>query len=152
MDCKKAKSNLIDYFYKELSSENSKVVQDHLEACNSCRSLYNKMSGVLISAELNSEITPNEFLATRIIAKLENKQPLVSRARVVQYFLRPVLVVSLVVLGIFTGIKISNIYTIGLSGDLVSNNVNSLATQFASENYLNTPNDLYLELYLNEKK
>jgi predicted anti-sigma-YlaC factor YlaD len=152
MDCKKTGYNLIDYFYKELSAENSKAVQDHLEVCNSCRSLYNKMSGVLSTTELHSEMIPDEFLSTRIIAKLENKQHVVSGAKVLQYFLRPVLVVSLVVLGIFTGIKISNSYTEGLSSDLVSSNENNLATQFASENYLNAPNDEYLELYLNEKK
>lgn len=110
------------------------------------------MLGILISAELNSTIKPNEFLATRIIALLENKQHTLSPTKVLQYFFRPALVISLVVLGIFTGIKISNTYSENLSNNyLLTDAKTDLAAQFASENFLTAPNDEVIDLYLNEK-
>lgn len=152
MDCKKVESDLIDHFYKELSEEESALVQDHLANCHSCQTLYQKMSGVLRSAELIATIKPNEFIATRIISQLENKKQPVLGVKVLQYFLRPALIVSLVVLGIFTGIKISNTYSENLSNTyLVTDAKTDLAAQFASENYLTTPNDEVIDLYLNEK-
>jgi predicted anti-sigma-YlaC factor YlaD len=152
MDCQKVKSSLIDHFYKELGFEISNAVHEHLDNCQSCQTLYNKMSVILSSTRLNAELIPNEFLATRIIAKLDNKQHDSSRVRMLQYFLRPALVISLVILGIFAGIKISNSYSESLSNNLTINNNNNLTTQFASENFLTTPNDEFIEMYLNDKK
>jgi predicted anti-sigma-YlaC factor YlaD len=153
MDCKKTESQLLDYFYKELPSEASASVQSHLESCDHCRVLFDKMSGVLSSASLSAEIKPNDFMATRVIAKLENEKSSSSRVRVVQYFLRPVMVVSLVVLGIFTGIEISNSLNENQANTyLAADAKTDLASQFASENYLTTTNDEVIEMYLNEQK
>lgn len=153
MDCKKITSQLTDYFYNDLSPENTALAENHLEHCKKCQALYKKMSAVLSSASLHSNVSANDYIATRIIAKLGNKLPTSARVRLVQYFLRPALVISLVVLGIFTGIKISNTYTENLSNTyIVADTKSDLARQFASENYLTTPNDEYIEMYLNEKK
>ena len=152
MDCKKVESNLVGYFYKDLGKEDTGRIQDHLNSCESCQTLYQKMSAVLHAGSAITEIKPNDFLSTRIISKLENKKSLSPGIRVFQYLLRPAMVVSLVALGIFTGIKISNNYTENISANTEIYNNNTLSKQFASENFLTTPNDEYLEMYLNEKK
>jgi predicted anti-sigma-YlaC factor YlaD len=153
MDCKKVETFLLDHFYQELSSENREAIQSHLDSCNGCQTLYNRMSAVLSADLVKTDIHPNEFISTRIIAKIEKQHHSIPGVRLVQYFLRPIIVVSLVVLGIFTGIKISNTYSENSSNSYLANEGNSnLAAQYASENYLTSPNDEYLEMYLNEKK
>lgn len=153
MDCKKIESQLLDNFYKELSTEKSALVQRHLEQCGHCRVLYNKMSGVLDSIALSADTKPNDFIATRILSKLEHKQTSSTKIKVVQYFLRPAMVISLIVLGIFTGIKISNGFAENQTNTILAvDSKTELTTQFASENYLTSRNDQVIEMYLNDKK
>ncbi len=153
MDCKKVEPFLLDYFYKELSTENQAAVQNHLDSCHSCQTLYNKMSVVLSADLVKTDLHPNEFISTRIIAKMEKQPHSIAGARLVQYFLRPVLVVSLVVLGIFTGIKISNNYSENSSNSYLANDgISNMAAKYANENYLTSTSDEYLEMYLNENK
>jgi predicted anti-sigma-YlaC factor YlaD len=153
MDCKKITSQLLDHFYKELPTEASALVQSHLDHCDNCRLSYNKISGVLSSTSLHSDTTPNDYIDTRILAKLDNQKPSAVGVRLVWNILRPALVVSLVVLGIFTGIKISDTYTDNFTNTYIASDTkNELATQFASENYLSSANDEVIEKYLNETK
>jgi hypothetical protein len=152
MDCKKIETYLLDYFYQELEPGTQKDVQDHLLHCNHCHSLHEKISAVMKSNTVYDDVRPNEFMATRIMAKLGEKPTSALRIRVMQYFLRPAFLVSLIGLGIFAGIKISNGFSLTSASAATSDQSNStLSEQFASENYLTSTNDKYIELYLNNK-
>lgn len=154
MDCKKVEHHLSDYYFQELSSENKEIIQQHLAACNNCQTLFNKFSAVMNSLPLGKEIHAPDFIETRIIAKLENEKQQTSPIKVLQYFVRPVLVASLAVLGIWVGVEISNTY-INTSADINLTDANSneqLSTQFANENYLSSTSDEIIEMYINNKQ
>lgn len=154
MDCKKVEHHLSDYYFQELSSENKEIIQQHLAACNNCQTLFNKFSAVMNAANLKEEIYAPDFIETRILAKLDNEKHQTSPIKVLQYFVRPVLVVSLAVLGIWVGVKISNTYINTTSEvNLASDNSNEqLSTQFANENYLSSTSDEIIEMYINNKQ
>lgn len=148
MDCKKVEIHLADYFYKDLSEEHKGLIQDHLHHCPSCQALYHKMSAVLNASAVSSEMQAPAFIETRILARLDNQPK--HAARILQYVLRPAAVLSLTVFGIWIGIKISNTFQTGNTDVFISNENNTtLATQFASENYLTTPSDQFIDMYLN---
>jgi predicted anti-sigma-YlaC factor YlaD len=152
MDCKKIETYLLDYFYHETEPETHKKVQAHLQHCVHCQAKHQKLSAILGSHSVYDELHPNEFMATRIIAKLQQKTAPALRIRLMQYFLRPAFLVSLICLGIFAGIKISNGISLTSTSAATSDQSNStLSEQFASENYLTNTNDKYIELYLNNK-
>lgn len=148
MDCKTVEIHLADYFYKDLNEEHRNLIQHHLHQCASCQALYHKMSAVLNSSPVNSEMQAPAFIETRILAHLDNQPK--HAARIMQYVLRPVAVLSFTVFGIWIGIKISNTFQTGNTDVFITNENNTaLATQFASENYLTTPSDQFIDMYLN---
>jgi hypothetical protein len=153
MDCKSAKSHLLDYFFNDLNEGVMAETKDHLSHCGSCQTLYQKLSATLPAIKINAAISAPDFIETRILAKLDKNQYEPSFKRVYQYLFRPVLVLSLMVLGIWAGIKISDTFAENTADtNIVSTNSNQLAKQFANENYLTMPSDEYLEIYLNNKK
>jgi len=153
MDCKFAEANLVDFYFKDLSAEDTGLIENHLIQCKHCQNLYQQISAVMSSAKSIHDLKAPDFIETRIIARLENKQNKPSWQRVLQYFLRPAMVLSLAVLGILVGIKICNILP-DYSAEVKVTNENSiqLAKQFANEDYLITPGDELIESYINTKE
>ncbi len=118
MDCKQVKNNLIFYHYGELSPQQSEEIKKHLQTCQSCAADYQKLSAVLDYAAAEARSEPNPYIWTRVKARLEQSgeyTPVPAWVRVLQ----PVLLVALVVVGLFLGIQLGNLYTRpDLSGDL----------------------------------
>ncbi len=153
MDCKFAKNNLIDFYYRELNDESLRLIENHLIDCTHCQILFNKISAVMCSADCINEMQAPDFIETRILAKTESHQIKQAPMKVLQYFLRPALVASIAVLGIWVGIMIgNNLPDNSTQAGIVNEDNSHLAKLFASENYLNSPGDELIEMYINNNK
>ncbi len=108
MTCKQVRNKLIFYIEKSLPPDEQKAVEEHLQHCAKCAQDYEKLAKALQFIETEKQTEPNPYLWTRIKAKLD--APQAEKQPVFSGLLQPVILTLLVVLGIFLGIKLGNLY------------------------------------------
>ncbi len=72
MKCKEIHNKIIFYLENDLSKEERKHFEDHLQNCNSCKELLHEMQQTLLVIDTEKHINPNPFVITRIHSKLES--------------------------------------------------------------------------------
>ena len=107
MKCKNLHEKLIFFLEGELSPVKMNEVQNHLDGCSSCAAFAKELKLTLgiIDIEKNPEINP--YFYTRLKAKLENRveSPVLGRL-ILAKVLQPVFFSILLIIGIYSGIKI----------------------------------------------
>lgn len=109
MNCKTVHNKLIFFLEKELPVSEMEQVQKHISACPGCSLFFEDMKKTLsiLDEEKSPEVNP--FFYTRVKAKLENmetvQESIVSRP-VLTRVLQPVVFSIILLLGIYSGIKI----------------------------------------------
>ena len=113
MNCQLCQNEFDAYHEGKLPERKRAQVEAHLFSCSVCAENYKlfALSDNLIQVEKNMQSNP--FLATRIMAAIENielsnelqTQPLWRRV------FQPALITAFLLLGIFAGIKIGDLYT-----------------------------------------
>lgn len=108
MKCKNLHKKLIFFLEGDLSPRMMEEVQNHLDECSSCAAFAKELKQTLGIIENEKELEVNPYFYTRLKARLENQNeqsPAFGRiifARVLQ----PVIFSILLVIGIYSGIKI----------------------------------------------
>lgn len=74
MSCKKANKNFLSFLDGDLSTEQHKTIQQHLDGCRTCQDALAKLKEVysLIEDEKKT-IEPNPYLATKVWEKIQHK-------------------------------------------------------------------------------
>lgn len=109
MKCKHLHNKLIFYLEGDLSQDEINLVEEHLSECSECAAFADDMRKTF--AVLESEKSPgiNPFFYTRLKAKMETQTESLTPAEANLYWrriLQPALFSILLLIGIYSGIKI----------------------------------------------
>ena len=98
MNCKTIDQKLIFYFEGELSAQENKLIEQHIENCSSCAAKleYLRETLSILNTEKEAEVKP--FLYTRIQGKM-TVHPKVTK----QWALASIMVTSVLFIGLFFG-------------------------------------------------
>lgn len=144
MKCKTIHKKLIFFLEGSLSGEEAEQVGCHLSTCSDCFSFAEELKSTLGIIDKEKSAETNPFFYTRLKARMENKEaePNVKRSPVLQRILQPVALSALLILGIYSGIKIGQAPGVNDSG-------NSLSEQEIIP-FLNEMEDEPIEVFLME--
>jgi anti-sigma factor RsiW len=110
MNCKKAHKKIIFYLEGSLPEKVMKEVRDHLHKCSACHSFAKDLEATLSVIEKERHPEVNPYLYTRAKARMENRrQEKLRRNPGVRRILQPALFTLLLLVGIYTGIKIGQL-------------------------------------------
>ncbi len=115
MKCKLVQNKLIFYSNGDLSSSENKEIKTHLQNCENCYALYTELETTLILIENKKTIEPNPFLYSRIKQKLDNLESKKEQATfnpVYKKILQPVILSFLLVIGLYSGVRLGNTFSI----------------------------------------
>jgi hypothetical protein len=109
MKCKNLHKDLIFFLEGDLPAKEMEQIQIHLAECDSCAAFAEDMKVTLGILEVEKSPAVNPFFYTRLKAKLENRESeklQIFRRPVFARILQPVMFSILLVIGIYSGIKI----------------------------------------------
>lgn len=111
MNCQLCKE-LSDAFTEDkLTSETKAQVEAHLRECKECRELYRILMLAEMVIKQEKETVTNHFLATRVMAVIENSEAgSSSQVPLLKRVLRPILITTALAAAVFYGIIIGSIY------------------------------------------
>jgi predicted anti-sigma-YlaC factor YlaD len=118
MDCSEIEKKLIFYIEGSLSWAEAENISDHLKSCNKCNELSYSLNNSISIIEYQKHLKPSPFLYTRIAAKLQNENEVVSYNR--RRILQPLFVICIAVFALIGGIKIGNIYKSAHTAEMAS--------------------------------
>ena len=117
MKCKEVENNLIFLIEGDLDEKKMSDIKAHLNNCNNCMELYEKMNSDFLLLN-NEKITKtNPFFYARLVEQVnqkENNQDSIIRLKARQFYTQAAVYAAAVVLAIFLGV--------GLGSDLNTNN------------------------------
>ncbi len=132
MDCKQIEKNILFFIDKELSVANNIAFNAHLNNCEHCKLKVENISATYQSFDIVEDKLDDPYFYTRLKQKLENNNT--KTPYFVKRILQPASLVSLLLLGIFTGIFIGSQYkSINSTSEEIRN---SQIKTYAEENYL----------------
>jgi predicted anti-sigma-YlaC factor YlaD len=109
MKCKTLHKKLIFFLEGDLSPVQMEEVQNHLDGCSSCAAFAREMKLTLGIIDIEKTREVNPYFYTRLKAKLENRAAQNSPAfgrLILAKVLQPAFFSVLLILGIYSGIKI----------------------------------------------
>ncbi len=104
MKCDEIQNELILYYYKELDSEKSAVVDTHLKQCQTCRDMLKEIEETLRLVDQRRDIEPGEELwdsyLDNVYQKIDESSPLARFYKnvFIEPKLAPILATSLLVI------------------------------------------------------
>lgn len=155
MNCKEVENNLIFFIEGNLAENKLGDLKNHLNLCDNCSALYQKLKADLLLIENDKITEPNPFLYSRIAERLqqeESKKPAVIRLKTRQFYIQATAYAAGIVLAIFLGI--------GLGADFDSNSNIVIEDpeelteyqMFADSYNLNQPSEYTYELEISENE
>jgi len=113
MNCISCREKLFFYLNNDLSQEGNAEIEKHLENCPLCKTEFEKISNFESIINLEKDLKPNPFIATRIVQKLAEND---NKTFIWKQKLQPVLFSFLIVIALLGGISLGNSYNkIGVS-------------------------------------
>jgi anti-sigma factor RsiW len=109
MECKTIHKELIFFLEGDLPSEKAGQIEMHLNECSACAAFAEEMKETLGILEAEKSPAVNPFFYTQLKAKLENREsaePAFFKRVVLAQVLQPALFSILLIIGIYSGIKI----------------------------------------------
>ena len=116
MNCQLCRKELGKYREGRLPEGIKAQVEMHLESCKSCAEIYNLESIAYKVMDQEKEIQSNPFLATRIMAQIEemqHKKSTIESVPAYQRILKPALIGIFVSAALFIGVIMGNLYSSG---------------------------------------
>ena len=111
MNCSTCQKNLSTYLEEKLPKDIQRLTEDHLNNCSRCMVFYNEMriaSGLIDREKANAS---NPFLATRVMATIEQLEAPFYKESVYRRVLQPILIAASIAIAVFVGIKAGSFYT-----------------------------------------
>lgn len=145
MNCKQIHKLLPEYMDQNLSKERSILVRKHVENCEDCAMLYNKLQQSLNFLKPTSEIPDQPFYYTRLKQRMENRMEtnvsLVYQG-IKNKILQPLIYLTSLVIAVYIGILIGS--NSSMPNQLTNLNLQEqkYIEEFVEYNYLN---DLEIE-------
>lgn len=124
MNCKKAQNKFPEYFNNNLNRTTYAGISKHLNNCEVCKNIYSEFIANYRLIDEKIILQPNPFLYTQINQKLNNQKQTTSYKPIYQRILKPVLMISILLIGIWCGIKLGNIYKPIQTKQIVLNKTN----------------------------
>ncbi len=109
MNCQLCQKNLEAYSGDNLPPDMKTQLEAHLYTCNECSEILRLQSITDSVIEQEKKLTSNPFLATRIMAEIENIETPVKTVSLLTRVLRPALLTASLAAAIFSGIMIGSI-------------------------------------------
>ncbi len=131
MKCQEVSDYLDRYMNGQLDAGISRLLEDHLSSCDSCRQKVQRFELIMgiIESEKKTELRP--FFYTRVLNRLEARKKFVTRTSFVARVLQPALIVLLLLLSLTIGIFVGSRY----SGTTYTQSANTVIS--ADEFYIN---------------
>jgi len=153
VNCTEIENNLVFFIENSLAKNKMTDIQNHLNSCNNCSILYQKMKAdfLFIKHDKISEINP--FFYNRVAEQLqkeESSKTSVISLKTKQFYIQVAAYAAGIIIAVFLGI--------GLGADLDNNMVIEDSTElteyqmFADSYNLNQPSELTYELEITEGK
>ena len=142
MNCKELKNIIPKYIDNELSEKRIKEFNNHINSCEDCSRVYNKLKNTLDLLKPRAEIEEQAFYFTRLKQKMENRNKpkesvlvnLLSRKLV-----QPMIYLSSLIIAVYIGILIGS--STGSNGQNqisdLNNNENNYIKTYIEYQYLN---------------
>mgnify|MGYP001442430587 CR=1 FL=1 len=113
MNCKLCHENLDAYHEGKLTPDMKTLVEAHLKTCEACSRVYDEwlLAERIIASEKTIEHGP--FLATRIMAAVENRDRELNPERGLPGILRPVFITLSVAAALFAGVVLGK-WSVGI--------------------------------------
>ena len=138
MNCKNCHNDLIFYIEGTLSEDRIKSVETHLHSCEECASFAAYLTSTLKVIGTEKEMKPSPFLYTRIKARLEQEQQ-EKTSRIWQKVWQPALFSLMLLLGIYSGIRLGREFSPETPQDYITMDIAPLLNEMSSE-----PMELFL--------
>lgn len=111
MNCKQVEKNMFFYIDKELSNEMANSFEMHIVECQHCNHLYKNIKTIIQAIETEKNQADDFYFYARLKQRMENQQYKKNAINFMpKRLLQPIAIACLVIIGIFTGIKIGNQY------------------------------------------
>ncbi|MBN1159510.1 MAG: zf-HC2 domain-containing protein [Bacteroidales bacterium] len=122
MDCKTCKENLEAYLKGRLPQDLKQSITLHLKECTDCSIYYSTFLLAEKVIQKESQLEPNPFLATRVMARIEALEQVaetVEKRRLFSRIWQPVLATVSIAAAVFIGVMAGNLYQpVQLSGQI----------------------------------
>jgi predicted anti-sigma-YlaC factor YlaD len=112
MNCQLCRKELDAYRGGKLHDDMRTQVEDHLKQCEECADIFRIQSLADLVIDNEKTINPDNYLASRIMARIENHEE--AGYRTISPFIRvlkPALIMTSMAAAIFAGVLIGNIYS-----------------------------------------
>ncbi len=106
MDCNLINLKLFAYAENILSIDEKSMVEEHLNFCPNCMKIANILTDSIKIIDRQKSVEANPFIYTRIAQKLKSSETENYYSRI----LKPVLVSIIILISLYGGIRIGNIY------------------------------------------
>ncbi|NLI23426.1 MAG: zf-HC2 domain-containing protein [Bacteroidales bacterium] len=131
MKCQEVSDYLDRYLDGQLDAGTSRMLQDHLSSCDSCRQKVERFELIMEAIEKEKKAELRPFFYTRVLNRLEAKKESEMRTGTAQRVWQPALMVLLLLLSLTIGILVGSKY----SGTTYTQSTNTVIS--ADEFYIN---------------
>jgi anti-sigma factor RsiW len=131
MKCQEVSDYLDRYLDGQLDAGTSRMLQDHLSSCDSCRQKVQRFELIMEAIEREKKAELRPFFYTRVLNRLEAKKESEMRTGTAQRVWQPALMVLLLLLSLTIGILVGSKY----SGTTYTQSTNTVIS--ADEFYIN---------------
>jgi predicted anti-sigma-YlaC factor YlaD len=111
MNCSTCQKNVSAYLEEKLPGEIQRSTESHLQNCKQCSKFYNEVEIAYSIIDREKASTFNPFLATRVMATIEQFETPVYKESVYKRVLQPILIAVSIAIAVFAGIKAGSLYT-----------------------------------------
>ncbi len=149
MSCKQVENNMLFYIDKELSNEMATSFDLHIAECQHCNRLYTSVKTTIQAVEIEKNQADDFYFYARLKQHIENQQHQKNAINFMpKRLLQPIAVACLVIIGIFTGIKIGNQYNTGNVNLTTEETRTSQLNAYSEETYIAEINNEKMESLL----
>lgn len=150
MDCRSFQHKILFFIEGETTNHETIYIEKHIEECNKCRQLYNRMSAEMNGLQSVKNVEAKPFMFTRVEARLAEKQRLStgwSKSRVLQ----PLLIAAGFFLGIYIGVMVA-LSIIPNARQQAATETENTVEQYAGDLHINEFQYETIENYLLEEQ
>jgi len=132
MNCKECRNKLLNYLDGQISEENSLRISQHLKICPSCEEYAGYLRQHLDLIEAEKKMEPKPFLYTRVKSRMASTGAQLPK-KIWSATLQPALFSILLMIAIFSGIKVGQYFSKPVEFDFISESLTPLVNEMETE-------------------